>query len=272
MLRLFQYEEDLVEVPSISRASFNKLVPFYVVEQSLRCCLCVHCYRGKLATIALCEHWSTLHQGTTPGSACDCTCELCKEGGCATYLPYETPKAVSSMGNLSDKLLCDKVDLYSKREGGRVSAHKSVCVSGFCSKCSHKQDRFFGCPRNQGDAQRQLVPPLRNPNPYSTADPSQGPPGEMRWSMFTTVDEHGNAANPNATSSRGGRQGDGEDGDWDPRGGADKKRARKVRNCSGSWNTKTITQMIRHARYPKLMKLRLETHVVEIRRYMRYIC
>ncbi|CAN0013304.1 unnamed protein product [Laminaria digitata] len=75
------------------------------------------------------------------------------------------------MGNLSDKLLCDKVDLYSKREGGRVSAHKSVCVSGFCSKCSHKQDRFFGCPRNHGDAQRQLVPPLRNTNTYSTADP-----------------------------------------------------------------------------------------------------
>lgn len=43
-----QFREGKVEIASISRAAFDKLMPFYVVKQSLRCCLCPHCYTGKL--------------------------------------------------------------------------------------------------------------------------------------------------------------------------------------------------------------------------------
>ena len=86
------------DIGSISRASFTKLIPFYVVEQSLRCCICVHCYRDKFVTITLCELWPDLHWGATTGSSCDCQCDLCRDFGCATFLPYAGPNAVSSWG------------------------------------------------------------------------------------------------------------------------------------------------------------------------------
>lgn len=198
-------------------------MPFFVVDQSLRCCLCVHCYRGKLITIALCELWSALHQGATPGSTCTCTCDLCKHGGCATFLPYASPKAVDCMVDLSDLLLCDKVMLYTARDGTRVAAHRSACVSGQCSHCRKKQDRFFGCP--QHDATRRMYPSAPN-----TDGPSAGPPGEVLWRMFTSVDERGNATTSGARSHRRRhhQQDDGDDhGDYDPLGGASKSRQRK---------------------------------------------
>ncbi|CAB1101808.1 unnamed protein product [Ectocarpus sp. CCAP 1310/34] len=45
------------------------MVPFYVVEHSLRSCLCVHCYRAKLITVAPCQLWSTLSQNVASCSS-----------------------------------------------------------------------------------------------------------------------------------------------------------------------------------------------------------
>ena len=204
----------LVELGHISQASFAKLIPFFVVEQSERSCLCVHCYRAKLSAVALRQLWPTFHQGPSPGDACTCTCDLCTgpDGGCAAFLPVSEPDTVFSMGGLSDKLLCEQKFLYTSKAGGKpVTAHTSVCVEGHCVKCKKKRDRFFNCPRHRGDADRPLVrlgltePGLR--------------PGEVRWDMFTAVDE-GDA--PHADQG-------GEDEDYnDPRGSADKKRKRKV--------------------------------------------
>ena len=222
------------EVSSISKASFTKLIPFYVVEQSFRCCICVHCYRGKLVTIALCELWPDLHRGATTGSPCDCQCDFCRDGGCATFLPYAGPNDVFSMGRLSDKLLCPKEHLYPTRDGGRVEAHRAACVSGTCPKCQRTQDRFFGCPRNQGDAARQVKPRAETPT-TTTENLSQRPPGIIGWNMFTTVDEKGLPASANGSSGRARRQaGDADDGDaeWEASGGRDKQRPRKVSQTS----------------------------------------
>lgn len=132
------YDED-IEIGTISRTSFNKAVPFNVVEQSLRSCLCVHCYKAKLVTISLCTIWTTLHQGATQGSACMCECDLCRDGGCSTFLPYASVKDVNSMGNLSDLLLCPKEYLYTPRHDGIVfEAHRLACMSGQCPQCRHK--------------------------------------------------------------------------------------------------------------------------------------
>lgn len=116
----------LVEVDTISPASFDKPIPFFVTEQSERSCLCVHCYRAKLGSVALRTHWSTLHHGDTPGSPCTCTCDLCVEdGGCGSFLPYAAANEVFSMGKLSDKLLCKKEFLYDSVEEGAVSRRTS---------------------------------------------------------------------------------------------------------------------------------------------------
>lgn len=202
----------LVEVPVISPASFDKLIPFFVVEQSERSCLCVHCYRAKLSVIALRTHWSTLHQGDAPGSPCTCVCDLCtKDGGCESFLPYAAPNEVFSMGGLSDKLLCSKEFLYRSRESGdSVEAHKSVCVSRQCYMCRQKQRVFFKCPRHHGDVHRRLL----HPRPVE----GSREPGELRWEMFTTVDD---GESPTEAG--------GDDDDYDPRGGGDRRRKRKVR-------------------------------------------
>lgn len=138
-----QHTAQIVEAASISRASFDKLVPFYVVEQSSRACLCVYCYKAKLITIGLFDLWSTLHRGETPASPCTCKCSLCDGGGCTDYLPYRTRKHVYSMGSFSDLHMCEKEDLYTSRDGTRVQAHKSTCVTGNCLKCRRKQADFF---------------------------------------------------------------------------------------------------------------------------------
>lgn len=209
------------------------------MEQSLRSCLCVHCYKAKLITIALFSIWETLHQGATPGSACTCECDLCKDGGCVAFLPYASTKTIKSMGNLSDLLLCSKENLYSPQSGEAFEAHRSACVSGQCPQCRRKQDRFFGCPQHKGDAQRRVHPSTPNAE-RSTATPSQGPPGEIRWKAFTTVDARGQATTSVASSSRRRRQqGDGDGGDdddYDPV--ASKNRNRKV----GLYKRNTLTQ------------------------------
>lgn len=215
----------------ISRASFDKIVPFFVMEQSPRSCLCVHCYKAKLITIALCELWPTLHHGATPGSRCTCECELCIDGSCKALLPYANPQAVFSMGGLSNKLLCDPVFLRTGADGVDVTAHKSKCVSGHCLLCRRKQERFFKCPRNQGDADRVWPPLCRPVSPGN--DNNQGPPGLVQWKIFAKVHDPGRTPDPDRRSrSVNGRGGDvdGDDGDWDPRGGADKAREKKVGN------------------------------------------
>lgn len=217
----------LVETNYISPTSFAKLIPFFVVEQSERSCLCVHCYRSKLSTIALRKHWSTLHQGATPGSPCTCSCDLCtKDGGCAAFLTYAATNEVFSMGNLSDKLLCDKEFLYKSTEGGkRVLAHRSVCVSGHCPQCRQKQARLFDCPRNHGGVDRALV----HPHPME----SNERPGELQWDMFTTVDRAAGASRVLVG---------GDDDDYnDPRGGAGMQRKRKVNIGYIARQTKTLS-------------------------------
>ncbi|CAM9563467.1 unnamed protein product [Ectocarpus sp. 4 AP-2014] len=202
-----------VEVDHVSRSSFDKLVPFYDVEQSIRSCLCVHCYKAKLITMAVCDLWPILHGGATPDSACDCECGLCKDGGCTKYIPYSSSKTVHSMADFSDMLLCPKERLYVSADGTWVEAHRSACVSGNCLLCKRRQDIFFECPKNKGDAQRQVH--------------SARPCGEVRWKNFTTVDERGQAISATAQRRANNQGGGDEDDDFDPLGGA-RPRARKA--------------------------------------------
>lgn len=200
----------------VSRRYFEKLIPFNVIEQSNRSCLCATCYKAKLATIALHELWPTLHQGPTPGSGCTCDCELCKDGGCADYLPYESRKEIFGMGKFSDKHMCEKESLYTSRDGTLVEAHRSICVSGHCVECKRKQAVFFGCPRHKGGLQRLL----HTTRSSVTSTSGGSPPGEIRWNMYTEVDENGQATTKARATNR--RQRGREDGDaeYDPRAGS----------------------------------------------------
>lgn len=213
-----QHNDRKVEVEKISRRSFDRLIPCYVVEQSNRSCLCVTCYKAKLVMIALYDFWATLHQGPTPDVACACECDLCKDGGCKDYLPYESRKDVYSMGKFSDAHMCPKEFLYISQDGTRVEAHKSTCVSGNCVECKRKQAVFFGCPQHRGGAERHLYP-----------SPREGTPaGELRWNMFTDVDEQGRATTRATSASR--RQGHTEeDDDFEP-GGGSRSKQRQVLN------------------------------------------
>lgn len=162
-----QFANDLIEVPEISRASFDPLIPFNVVEQSSRSCLCVYCFKAILLTIALYDLWpilhqGILHQGATPGSACTCDCDLCKNSGCVDYLPYNSRKAVYSMGKFSDKHVCAKEFLYTSEDGTRVESYKLACVAGTCPKCKRMQDVFFKCPRHKGGPQSPALPHLHH--------------------------------------------------------------------------------------------------------------
>ena len=214
MLLVKQHQQGLVEVPFISRAAWNQRVPFNVVEQSLRSCLCVHCHKAKLITVALCQLWPILHAKGSDGK-CGCTCDLCKHGGCDSFLPFANPKAVNGMGLLSDKLLCAKEFLYMGADGKSVEAHKSACVSGFCPDCKEKQERFFKCPLHKGDASRRFA--ASSSSLPTHGDPVGGQPGMVQWKMFTTVDENGRPVVP-----RSGRRGDttaddaGDDEEWVP--------------------------------------------------------
>ncbi|CAN0315176.1 unnamed protein product [Ectocarpus sp. 6 AP-2014] len=212
------------EIASISRSSFDKMVPFYVVEQSIRSCLCVHCYKAKLITVALYQLWPTLHHGDNSGSGCTCNCGFCSDGACRTFLPFATEKSVHGMGDLSDLLLCEKVFIYRGQDGKDVKAHRSVCVSGHCPTCQRKQAAFFGCPRHQGTTDRRF--------PASTATlgacPSamEGQPGRVKWSMFTSVDAEGRATD--ARRLAGPQPPDDDDGDWEPRVASDTSRPKKA--------------------------------------------
>lgn len=202
------------------RASFDKLVPFFVKEQSPRSCLCVYCYKAKLITISLCENWSTLHSGATPSDPCSCRCAFCKEVGCAGFLPYDAPNTVFSMAKFSNLLLCKKERLYTGRAGEKVRGHRFACVSGHCKDCQHKQDRFFNCPRHR-TAVHQHLDSARPPTGRDCAAPSH-----IQWKEFTNVEETGRQ-----NGTRRHRQGndDENDEDWTPSGVADKTRQKKVR-------------------------------------------
>ncbi|CAN0309219.1 unnamed protein product [Ectocarpus sp. 6 AP-2014] len=225
------FEQGHVEVGSISKKSFEDIMPFYVVEQSPRSCLCVHCYKAKLATVSLVKMWPTLHHGETTGAACSCTCDLCSSaGGCKEFLPYSSPKEVSSMGKLSDKLMCDKIFLYTATGNGKaISAHSSVCVSGNCPRCKERQDRFFGCPRNRGGIDRDLGPASTSSSTIHPAGRTSG--GTVEWSMFDTVDEAGRAVGP---SRRRGANAGGDGESDDDSGGAGRPRPKKVKTSRGT--------------------------------------
>lgn len=222
--RVSQFSAGRAEIASISRSSFDKMVPFYVVEQSIRSCLCVHCYKAKLITVALYQLWPTLHHGDNSGSGCTCNCGFCSDGACRTFLPFATEKSVHGMGDLSDLLLCEKVFIYRGQDGKDVKAHRSACVSGHCPTCQRKQAAFFGCPRHQGTTDRRF--------PASTATlgacPSamEGQPGRVKWSMFTSVDAEGRATD--ARRPAGPQAPDDDDGDWEPRVASDTSRPKKV--------------------------------------------
>lgn len=218
----------------ISRKAFDDIIPFYVVEQSPRSCLCVHCYKAKLASTSLVKLWPTLHHGETHGAPCSCACDLCtSDGGCKDFLPYSSTKEVFSMGAFSDKLMCDKVFLYTATGDGKpIKAHSSVCVSGYCPRCKERQNRFFGCPRNQGSADRVLLP---SSTASAGSHPSTPSGGTVEWSMFDTVDEAGRAVQP-SSRRRGANSGGDGDSD-DDTGGADKARPKKVTTVAAlGWN------------------------------------
>ncbi|CAM9447743.1 unnamed protein product, partial [Hapterophycus canaliculatus] len=216
-----------VEVTQICRASFEKVIPFNVKEQSLRSCLCVYCYKAKLITIALHENWANLHHGQTAGAPCSCTCDFCTDGGCVEFLSNKSPKTVFSMGEVSNKLLCPMVRLYVGRDGEAAEGHRTACVLGHCVECQSRRDRFFECPRHRNGVS---CPPSSSSTP-PVGDASVGDAGEqaitLQWKEFTDV--HGRDGR--RSSRRDGRQdngGDEDDGDWTPSGGTDKARRKKA--------------------------------------------
>lgn len=226
-----QYDRNSgVEVDHMCRKSFDKILPFFVKEQSPRSCLCVNCYKGKLISIGLSENWSVLHHGAKVGDSCSCTCSFCKEVGCGNFLRYESDKSVFSMGKFSDLLMCEKEHLYTGRVG-EVEAHRLACVSGHCKECKSKQDRFFQCPRHRGVAHRHLA------SSVSTGVACEAPGHNIQWKEFTTVDETGR---PNPTR-RGSRENDGDEDDeeWTSSGSNDKARQKKVL-CGGCRNVRSI--------------------------------
>lgn len=172
-----------VELAHICRASFDKIVPFFVKEQSFRSCLCVNCYKAKLITVGLHENWATLHHGANAGDRCSCTCDFC-EGGCGGFLKNKSPKTVFSMGKFSDSLLCTKEHLYEGKAGKPILGHRLACVSGHCPDCQKKQECFFKCPRHQGDV---IGPSSPSPSP-STGDSGEQP-GIIHWKEFANVEE-----------------------------------------------------------------------------------
>ncbi|CAM9586225.1 unnamed protein product, partial [Sphacelaria rigidula] len=76
------FREGKVETGHISRSTFAKLMPFNVVKQTARCCMCPHCYKGKLIMRSLVRMWPRLHCGETAGLPCTCRCDFCANGGC----------------------------------------------------------------------------------------------------------------------------------------------------------------------------------------------
>lgn len=225
-----QHANEIVEVPHISRTSFDKVVPFYVVEQPSRACLCDVCYKAKLITIALFDHWPLLHRGATLGSPCTCECDLCRNDGCKEYLPYTSRKSIYSMGKFSDLHMCEKEHLYTTTDGTPVASHRSTCVTGNCPECKAKQDRFFSCPRHKGGPERQLypVPTTASSSGNATSSSDGPPPGEVSWLMFTDVDERGKATT-RRTSHTNDEGGDDLDQEWTPAGNH-KPRQRQVRD------------------------------------------
>lgn len=240
-----QFLEGKVERASISWKSFCDLVPFYVVDQSQRSCLCVQCYRGKLMTTALYELWPTLHCGATPGSPCTCTCPLCASGGCVDYLPYTSSKTVHSMSKFSDKHMCAMKHLYTASNGTPVHAHGSTCVSGDCLRCARKLRAFFDCSRNKGGADRQLQPVPSTPSSAST------PAGEVRWITYTDVDENGQATSRNRRDHPQRGRDNGHDDDYDPRGGAKQNNRQAVAEKKGTVDEFFLEFEVCAASFPK---------------------
>ncbi|CAM9859570.1 unnamed protein product [Sphacelaria rigidula] len=183
-------------------------MPFNVVKQTARCCLCPHCYKGKLIMRPLVRMWPRLHCGETAGSPCTCRCDLCANGGCRAFLPTMSVKDVHSMGVLCDKLLCEKVKRYKTTGGSEVTAHLNTCVMGSCGECDKHQRRFFDCPRHRQSAEDvESIPDIVRRT-------------EMKWEAFVPVDEKGNEIRRPQRQGRHPRANDDNDGDesWEPQG------------------------------------------------------
>lgn len=221
-----QYNEERVEVGSISRAAFTKMIPFYVKKQSLRTCLCVHCFQGKLVMKSLVRNWPLFHRGETPGSPCDCSCNLCKDRGCANFLPVESEENVFGIGDLCEKLLCERVTIYRTDGGQDVSAHRNACIMGKCRECHAKMEKFRQCPKHKGVTGRAAV---------AGGEAHGGHHEECRWETFAYADDGGEdaGATPDTPHShvRGSRRpvdDDTSDAEYTPRSDGG-NRPRKVR-------------------------------------------
>lgn len=126
------------------------------------------------------------------------------------------------MGELCDKLLCDKVLLYRNSSGKDVSAHRDACVVGHCPKFEQKQRLFFDCPRHKTSPE----------NASSTAHVS--PEEELKWEAFVPVDDKGVEIRPSQRQGNGPAApapGSSENGDeeWEPQPTSTGTTPRKVR-------------------------------------------
>lgn len=133
---------------------------------------------------ALVRNWLSLHEGDTPGSPCDCTCNLCKNGACTDFLGCTSEKDVVGIGRLCDRLLCEKVAIYCTDKGHEVAAHRDACEIGGCHKCQRKKDMFFGCPKHSNGDEAEGV----------GRDGSHVRDKICQWEAFARVDEDGNDA------------------------------------------------------------------------------
>ena len=215
-----------METDRISRASFDKLVPFYVVKQSLRSCLCPHCYMGKLMMKSLVRVWPQLHCGDTQGSPCACSCHLCVDGGCTDFLPAESVKDVAGMGALCDLLLCEPVEIFKDDTGSVIKTHRNACVMGHCEKCRRRLRRFLQCPKHGRSIHDEAC---------DSGEAPAAAPRELKWEVFVAIDENGNerprsgVQGNSATRRARGSEGDEEDDDWEPQGYQKGTTGRKVR-------------------------------------------
>lgn len=190
-------------------------MPFYVIEQSSRSCLCVYCYKAKLLTVALYDLWPTLHQGSTPGLVCTCQCELCKGGGGASTsyrTSHENP--FTAWASLATSSTCARRSSCILRMTGPESMHTGRHVSLGTASTTPVSRIFFKCPRNKGRAERQLFPTTSDT--FSSSGSHEGPPpGEISWDMFTEVDARGNATTTRRNADNGGDEND----EYLPQGG-----------------------------------------------------
>eukprot|EP00904_Undaria_pinnatifida_P004965 jgi/Undpi1/1599/HiC_scaffold_11.g04989.m1 len=88
------------------------------------------------------------------------------------------------MGELCDRLLCEKILLYKTTGRSVVAAHLNACVTGHCPECEQKQRRFLDCPRHH---ESRLDAPDNPDNPQEQ---------EVKWEAFVQVDDNGKEIRP----------------------------------------------------------------------------